>query len=67
MDIKELPFRFFDSDSEIVIGDVTEKERPEADKTKYVGGRAIPFWSVLFSSKTLSDDLTSSGSFRKFV
>ena len=78
MDLRNLLFRFFDSDSEIVIGDVTEIERPEAAKTRYVGGlkgkrkgflllnlatpyggRAIPFWIILFSSKTLSDDLTS--------
>jgi hypothetical protein len=77
-DIRELLFRFFDSGSKIVIGDATEIERPEADKTRYVGGlkdkrkgflllnlatpyngRAIPFWSMIFSSKTLSDDLTS--------
>lgn len=37
VDVRDLLFRFFNSDSKIVIGDVTELERPEAEKTGYVG------------------------------
>lgn len=78
IDLRDLLLRFFNSDSEIVIGDTTEIERPEAEKTEYVGelknrrrgflllnlatpyhGRAIPFWNMVFSSRTLSYDLTS--------